>query len=133
MKLLGVSLREAIDAVIEEETVYMLVRMESDTMVSDLYGADGYVVMQEEPEPEPVPEPKPKKPAKEPKQPKQTKPEKQVWGPKSDPVRIDHGKIVALYKAKWSIKKISDEIGCSQQTVINHLKKEGVYNVQEAD
>lgn len=124
MKLLGVSLREAIDAVIEEETVYMLVRMESDTMVSDLYGADGYVIMQEEPEPEPVPEPKPAK---------QSKQKKQIWEPKSDPVRIDHGKIVALYKAKWSIKKISDEIGCSQQTVINHLKKAGVYNVQETD
>ena len=131
MKLLGVSLREAIDAVIEEETVYMLVRMESDTMVSDLYGADGYVVMKEEPEPEPVPEPVPEpKPAKQTKQPKQ---KKQIWEPKQDPVRIDHGKIVALYKAQWPIKKISDEIGCSQQTVINHLKKEGVYNVQEAD
>lgn len=123
MKLLGVSLKEAIDAVIEQETVYMLVRMESDTMVSDLYGADGYVVMQEEP----VPEPKPAKPSK------QLKQKKQIWEPKQDPVRIDHGKIVALYKAKWSIRKISDEIGCSQQTVINHLKKEGVYNVQEAD
>lgn len=130
MNLKAISLREAIDAVIEEETVYMLVRMEQDTSVIDLYGAAGYVVMQEEPEPEPVPEPKP---AKQPKQKKQPKPEKQVWGPKQDPVRIDHGKIVALYTAKWSIKKISDEIGCSQQTVINHLKKEGVYNVQEAD
>lgn len=124
MNLKVIPLREAIDAVIEEETVYMLVRMEQDTMVSDLYGADGYVIMQEEPEPEPVPEPKP---AKQPKQ------KKQIWEPKQDPVRIDHGKIVALYKAKWSIKKISDEIGCSQQTVINHLKKEGVYNVQETD
>lgn len=124
MNLKVIPLREAIDAVIEEETVYMLVRMEADTMFSDLYGADGYVVMQEEPEPEPVPEPKP---AKQPKQ------KKQIWEPKQDPVRIDHGKIVALYKAKWSIKKISDEIGCSQQTVINHLKKEGVYNVQETD
>lgn len=127
MKLLGVSLREAIDAVIEEETVYMLVRMESDTMVSDLYGADGYVVMKEEPEPEPAPEPKPAKQTKQPKQ------KKQIWEPKQDPVWIDHGKIVALYKAQWPIKKISDEIGCSQQTVINHLKKEGVYNVQETD
>ena len=127
MKLLGVSLREAIDAVIEEETVYMLVRMEQDTSVIDLYGADGYVVMREESEPEPVPEPKPAKQTKQPKQ------KKQIWEPKQDPARIDHGKIVALYKAQWSIKKISDEIGCSQQTVINHLKKAGVYNVQEAD
>lgn len=63
MNLKAISLREAIDAVIEEETVYMLVRMEQDTSVIDLYGADGYVVMREEPEPEPVPEPKPTKPA----------------------------------------------------------------------
>ncbi|MBR2842502.1 MAG: helix-turn-helix domain-containing protein [Lachnospiraceae bacterium] len=124
MNLKVIPLREAVEACVEDEPVYMIIKMDTELSVMDLYGADGYVVMQEEPEPEPVPEPKP---AKQPKQ------KKQIWEPKQDPVRIDHGKIVALYKAKWSIKKISDEIGCSQQTVINHLKKEGVYNVQETD
>ena len=43
--------------------------------------------------------------------------------------RIDHDKIVALYKANppRTVTWIADDIGCSIQTVINHLKKEGIY------
>ena len=43
--------------------------------------------------------------------------------------RIDHGKIIALYTATppRSISWIADDLGCSKQTVINHLKKEGLY------
>ena len=43
--------------------------------------------------------------------------------------RIDHGKIVALYTATppRSISWIAEDLGCSKQTVINHLKKEGLY------
>ena len=48
MRLEGVSLRDAIDAAVEEETVYMLIRLTPDLTVMDLYGADGYVVMREE-------------------------------------------------------------------------------------
>ena len=42
---------------------------------------------------------------------------------------VDHGKICALYKAKppWGVSKIAEECGCSVQTVINHLQKEGIY------
>lgn len=40
---------------------------------------------------------------------------------------VDHGKIVACYRAGRSIKWIADEIGCSEQTVYNHLEKEGLY------
>lgn len=51
---------------------------------------------------------------------------------KPEPVkkeRVDHGRIVALYTARdpWSIKDIADDVGCIFQTVINHLKKEGLY------
>lgn len=43
--------------------------------------------------------------------------------------KVDHGRIVALYTAKppRSIEWIADDCKCSQQTVINHLKKEGLY------
>ena len=37
--------------------------------------------------------------------------------------RIDTGKIGALRRAGWSLKAISEEMGCSIQTVCNHLKK----------
>ena len=30
---------------------------------------------------------------------------------------IDEGKVMALYKAKWSQKKIADEMGCSQARI----------------
>ena len=30
---------------------------------------------------------------------------------------IDEGKVMALYKAKWSQKKIADEMGCSQSRI----------------
>lgn len=44
---------------------------------------------------------------------------------KKEPVRkIDHGKIMALHKAKWTPSRIAEEIGCSLQTVINHIKQE---------
>lgn len=35
--------------------------------------------------------------------------------------KIDDGKIAALRKAGWSINKIAEEIGCSPQTVCNHI------------
>lgn len=48
----------------------------------------------------------------------------------SDPKKkVDHGRIVALYTANppRSIEWIADDCKCSQQTVINHLKQEGIY------
>ena len=48
----------------------------------------------------------------------------------SDPKKkVDHGRIVALYTANppRSIEWIADDCRCSQQTVINHLKQEGIY------
>ena len=43
--------------------------------------------------------------------------------------KVDHGRIVALYTANppRSIEWIADDCRCSQQTVINHLKKAGLY------
>lgn len=43
--------------------------------------------------------------------------------------QVDHGRIVALYTANppRSIKWIADDCKCSEQTVINHLVKEGLY------
>ena len=38
--------------------------------------------------------------------------------------KIDHGKIIALYKAGWSVAKIADEMGCTAQTVRNHIRQE---------
>lgn len=47
--------------------------------------------------------------------------------------QVDHGRIVALYTANppRSIKWIADDCKCSEQTVINHLVKEGLYKTQK--
>ena len=49
--------------------------------------------------------------------------------------RIDHGRIVALYTANppRSVPWIADDMGISKQTVINHLKHEGIYQAKEAE
>ena len=59
----------------------------------------------EEKKPEPKPAPKAKEPAKKTKK------------------ALDVGKMVACYKAGWSMAKIADELGCTPQTVANNLKK----------
>lgn len=99
-----IDLRKAIEAVVNDEAVYMLVRMETTMTVNDLSAGEAFVV-QDRVDP---------------------KLQKSVWPPKKEPTKIDHNKICALYKAKWSIQKISDEMGCSYQTVVNHLDKEGL-------
>ncbi len=52
---------------------------------------------------------------------------------KSAEPRIDHGKVVALFKAGWTEKHIAYEIGCTTQSVINHLVKAAEANEVEYD
>ena len=62
---------------------------------------------QKQPEPEPKPERKPK--------PK-----------KSTAKELDIGKIKSLREAGWTLAGIAREMGVSQQTIANHLKKAGM-------
>ena len=55
----------------------------------------------------------------EPAEPKQKTPRKDA---------IDYGKVRALWDAKWNVAKIADEIGCSEQSIRNYLKKQGLIN-----
>lgn len=86
------------------DKVCMIVPVSKDTTIEELMQANGFALAEIRQDPEPKPEPKPK----------QDKPKKQ----------IDHGKIIALHKAGWSASKIAPEVGCSLQTVINHINAE---------
>lgn len=92
--------------------VYMMVRVYSDTTIGELSTAEGFYM----PDNEPAPEPEPKK-RKEEKRGGVMKP-------------ADHGAIVALYTANppRSIKWIAEDQRISPQTVIKHLKKEGIFD-----
>lgn len=91
----------------------MIVQITPDTTVEQFRRAAGFVIPEAEYKPKPM----------------TIKPE--VTAPKKT---VDHGKIVALYTANppRSVSWIADEIGCSSQTVINHLKKEGIYKGEES-
>ena len=64
--------------------------------------------------------------------PKQTKPKKadteeKGYSPTGKAkAKIDDGTIKALYEGGWSLTKIAEDIGCSTQTVNNHLKAMGL-------
>lgn len=58
--------------------------------------------------------------ASEPDEPKEEPKEE----PKKKRKPIDHGKIMALHRAGWSVAKIADEMRVSDQTVRNHIQQE---------
>ncbi len=53
--------------------------------------------------------------------------------PDTEKKKIDIGKVHALKKAGWSVKKIADEMRCSQAAVYNALKKEPEPVVEEPE
>lgn len=57
-----------------------------------------------------------------PQKPKATAPAKKVVAGSGKRKKLDDGKMLALRKAGWTYKRISEEMGCSEQTVINHIQ-----------
>ena len=108
MKLKEISIKDAIDLATNKGDAYALMRIFGDTTIDQLSCAVGYYV---------------EDPVVEPEKPKEIK------------SKVDHGRIVALYTANppRTIKWIADDMGITQQTVINHLKKDGLYKPEEND
>lgn len=122
MKLKQITLHDAIQCA-GEDNVYIMIRLTDDTPVEQLRQADGYFVEENEelaPAPAQVEEIKPAGEFTHEDQ----------WGETDKPTqkkgKYDVGKICALRRASWTVAKIADEIGCSEQTVRNILKREGM-------
>jgi DNA-directed RNA polymerase specialized sigma24 family protein len=113
-----IALVDAVKRVINGHRGYIMFEIDPQTTIEDLGFADGFLIEEEEPQPEPKPEPKEYKTKIEPKTKPKTEPKK------SGPAGIDHGKLIALHKAGWSIEKIADEMGCTTTTVRNHIRQE---------
>lgn len=105
-------IEDAMKAIRQGKEVWIITRslIDEHTALSEFLNADDYEVV--EPETEEPEEPAPTT-AEEPKK-------------KKFPAPVDHGKIIALYKAGWAPLAIADEMRCSLQTVTNHIKKEGL-------
>ena len=111
-----IALVDAVKRVINGHRVFMMMEIDPHTTIEDLSFSDGFIVIEEEdpqPERDPKPELKTKSTAKPKAEPK-----------KSGTSGIDHGKLIALHKAGWSIEKIADEMGCTTTTVRNHIRQE---------
>lgn len=124
MKLKQITLHDAIQCA-GDGNVYIMIRLTDDTPVEQLRQADGYFVEESE---ELAPAPVPAKvedihPAGDFTQEDQWKEEDKPTQKKG---KYDVGKICALRRASWTVAKIADEIGCSEQTVRNILKREGM-------
>ena len=105
-------IEEAMKALRQGKEVWIITRslIDEHTALSEFLNADDYEVVEPETEEPEEPSPAEEEPPKK----------------KKFPAPVDHGKIVALYKAGWTLTAIADEMRCSQQTISNHLKKEGL-------
>lgn len=123
MKLKQITLHDAIQCA-GDGNVYIMIRLTDDTPVEQLRQADGYFLEENE---EPAPQPEEIKPAGPFTCADQWAEEQLSKEPAAQKKgKYDVGKICALRRASWSIAKIADEIGCSEQTVRNILKREGM-------
>lgn len=87
------------DAILARASIHILASMEKGKPIPDPVKK-----MKSEPVKTPV-----KKPAK-----------------KTERNPFDTGKLKALRAAGWSVAKIADEMRVSEQTIRNHMKKEGI-------
>ena len=129
MKLKQITLHDAIQCAGDDNNVYIMIRLTDDTPVEQLRQADGYFVEEsEELAPAPVPaqveEIKPAGPFTCADQWAEEQLSQEPTTQKKG--KYDVGKICALRRASWTVAKIADEIGCSEQTVRNILKREGM-------
>ena len=127
MKLKEITMHDAVaEAAMGANDTYIMIRMTSDTPVELLALADGFLISKQEEETAPAPVPA----QVEEIQPAGEFTHEDQWTEEDKPTqkkgKYDVGKICALRRASWSVAKIADEIGCSEQTVRNILKREGM-------
>lgn len=87
----------------KENTIYMLTKVTGTLTLDEIRNATGFVVpIDELPDPEPIETPE--EPARR----------------KSS---VDHDRIMELAAAGYPPKEIAEQIGCSEQTVRNHIAR----------
>lgn len=123
-KVVQIKNEEVLNEIIEGNAVYMLTKLREDTLLEEIIEAEAFVKLEHEETPE---EPEQNDDDAEAVQEEKSEKGKKKVETMERSNAVDHGKIVACYRAGRSIAWIADEVGCTYQTVVNHLKKEGIY------
>lgn len=118
---------QALKAFIEEKDVYIMQKILPTATIQELIDGDGFVTFEETP---PQPETKPTaheevKAAEEPKPGRSdaTEAQNEPVAKESKGVRADHETIMEMWRQGWTVKQISFAVGCSEQTVRNHIAR----------
>ena len=101
MKFAKVTLASALEMAGNRE-IYILTELSDQTTLADFKKAKAYVVQVEEDEQIQEPETVPEEPAKR---------------------KIDHDEIIRMAQEGCTPREIAEKIGCSEQTVRNHIAR----------
>ena len=104
MKFEKITMASALEMAGNRE-IYILTKLSDQTTLADFKKAAAYVVQVEEDEQIPEIEAAPEEPARR----------------KSS---VDHDRIMELAAAGYPPKEIAEQVGCSEQTVRNHIARE---------
>ena len=110
-------------AVMDHKQTYMIIEINEFTTLGELADADGFMTVEKKEDQKPKPKPDPVPDPEEDDLDEEDDFEEEPEPAKTKGSRVDHGKLMALHKAKWTPKQIADELGCSVQTVLNHINK----------
>lgn len=120
MSLKQITAEEALRKAAAGKNVYILRPINEKTTVAELFNALAFAEkIQDEEKHQEKPEEDPEEEEEEVAVQEEAPADKS--GKRS---KVDHKKILALRTAGWSVRKISEEMDISQQTVRNHLKEE---------
>lgn len=143
-RIIQIDTMEVMKNIMSGIPVYMLIRCNEETTFAEAIEADAFVTIESSEEDEKnsttlteeqeealdsyvinADDDESLKDALPPDEPDKYSAKKKKKGGKAG-VHVDHGRIIALYRGGRSIKWIADDCGCSQQSVYNHLKMEGL-------
>lgn len=129
---------QALKAFIDGREVYTMRRLEPTTTIEELANGDGFVTFEETPVQPETAQPanettadgetpaETEEPAESPETGRNeatAEPEAETVAKKSKGIRADHETIMEMWRQGWTVKQISETVGCSDQTVRNHIAR----------
>ena len=129
---------QALKAFIEEKDVYIMQKILPTATIQELIDGDGFVIFEETPSQPETAQPanettagretpvETEEPAESPETGRNeatAEPEAEPVAKKGKGIRADHETIMEMWRQGWTVKQIREAVGCSDQTVRNHIAR----------